>query len=129
MTKTVAAQSRPTGRWYGSTDAGTSAACVWYHPASASANVHPPQFNAVAAELERLCQTKGPDGYPLVELYYSRDDEHIRVLAYRFKSDYAYDKHYASLVELGPSLGRGKFSPWSTGSNDFEMFCATPTKP
>lgn len=98
------------GKWHGTNIRG--AAYFSYNAKSASADIHPPQFEAVVKRLEELSRTLDGNGQPIVKFVFTRYKHDNPVVAYHWTSEWADNKFDRELVELGGSLGRGIWDPW-----------------
>lgn len=110
-------------RHYGNTDTKTSPHTYFFGVENAVAE-HREQFAAVWRRLNQLVETKDGNGYKIVDLLFSRLDDKVAVVAYRFTSDWAYDRYYGEVQQLGRSLGRGGFEPFGGRGYDYENYLA-----
>lgn len=71
------------------------------------------QFKAVCTRLEELSKERDANGRFMVQ-FVATMNEPVRhpFVAYRFTSDFAYDRYERELVRLGGSLGRGVWDPF-----------------
>ncbi len=88
-------------RWFGNSDHKTSEGYFY-----GDAPYHMDQFKAVYTKLAELSEAGE------VDLIYVDDESPRKVVAYRFKSDAAYNAHRGEVHGLGMSLGRGIWEPF-----------------
>jgi hypothetical protein len=105
-------------KWHGSTTARTNSA-FFYLDEGASQEQHEDLMWLHTFLLE-LAKIRDGNGYPVLELFAERINHTHPFVAYRFTSDWAYNKFNSSLTSLGASLGRGVFDPF--GNRDAYFF-------
>jgi hypothetical protein len=98
--------------WYGAFEYRTNAVSFWYEKRSET-DTHKQQMKAVIDRLLDLTTSVRDGNNQLVaDLIYSRSDDKIVIVAFRFTSDWAWKRYHDETIGLGSLLGHGAFRPF-----------------
>lgn len=97
--------------WFGNTDTKTSTSYYAYEGENAT-EIHQKAMTALLVRMRELADTVDSNGRVVFQFIYTNLNAVNPIVAFRFTSDWAYDRYHDYLLEAGSSLGRGVFDVW-----------------
>lgn len=110
--------AKPKIRWYGNNSSKTRE--MYYAHQDQGHSLADPEQRGQLSNLIHFLQQLDYDGE--VQLVCSIIQKHRQLIAYRFTSDGAYNRHHGQLFKLAPSIERGVFDPFRWDKYQFNLW-------